>query len=71
MSTTKMPLAWHERGLANMQASLLRHHDDLVRLQTRCALLKEQIDLYKKQIDTAKAEGRDGFDPDKYLISRK
>lgn len=66
-----MPINWHERSFSCMQLSLGNYTEQLARMQERCDALKKQLEFYQKQIDSAKAAGKDGFDPDRYLIPKE
>ena len=68
--TNKMPIDWHLRCLTNMKASHARLNEDLIRMQTRHQSDKERIEWYEKQIDKAKEQGKDGFDADKFMVSK-
>ena len=53
-----------------MKASHARLNEDLIRMQTRHQSDKERIEWYEKQIDKAKEQGKDGFDADKFMVSK-
>ena len=66
----KRPIEWHEEGLKNMKRSL---QDEKARLDRMIAYFKKSernIFILEKQIERAKIEGKDRFDPDRYLWNR-
>ena len=67
----KRPLSWHIECYTNNVIAVrnrqLRIESDLARL----AADQTCVEAYKHQIETAIAEGKGGFDRDKYLLNRK
>jgi hypothetical protein len=67
----KMPLDWHKKNLKNQKDSLEREEE---RLRSHITYVERQrLDylIYKAKVDRAIAEGRDGFDSDKFNVERK
>jgi hypothetical protein len=64
---SKMPIDWHLKSLANQKITHAELSKQLVRLQERHAASENAINFYEKQIETAKEQGRDGFDPERFL----
>jgi len=67
----KMPIKWHEECLANMA----RHADDrerrLAEEAARVEKLRKAFEFCKLQLETAKKAGKDGYDGERYLVSKK
>jgi len=66
----KKPIHWHRECLNNQKAylnELKRKADQAQRNYEHC--LKASM-FYEEQIETAEKEGKDGFDPEKYLKTR-
>ena len=66
----KMPMSWHKERLANIGLSM--EHVLLQVQQLQCTLerLADEHAVYRAQIKRAEAEGRDGFDCDKFAVKR-
>lgn len=67
----KRPIAWHKASLENMTLFSIRLERELKAIQEHYDRLVADIRFLMEQVYTAEAEGRDGFDADKYLRSRK
>ena len=67
----KMPLAWHRECLKNMRASLeaIKAREQYERNQRE--RLEADIEWLDRQIRTAVAEKRDGFDRDRFLKRKR
>ena len=67
----KQPLKFHEEMVSRITAyheSLVRQRDELTSQINNVATA---VDVRKRQIAAAKAEGRTEFDEEKYLVKRK
>ena len=71
----KRLIAWHRENLANMGRTLSglieERNDRVSSLNHRIDDLTRDYNKLKNQILVATAERRDGFDRDKFLVSRK
>ncbi len=63
----KCAISWHEECLKNEKSSLQDLLKEKKRMDERILRLSQQIAFYQVQIDTAKENGKDGFDQEKYL----
>lgn len=64
-------IAWHERNLNNVILTCekqLKEINDLNKKLDKSLIGARRLEL---QIETAKKEGKDKFDADKYLVNRK
>jgi hypothetical protein len=66
----KSSIAWHTDGLRNRQAHLEREEAALERQTRDVERCRGEVAFYRAQIELAKKEGKDGFDPEKYAIKR-
>jgi len=66
----KKPLHWHKQCLKNQKAYLNELKRDLDKVQKNYENCLNSTLFYIKQVETAEKEGKDGFDPDKYLKPR-
>jgi hypothetical protein len=62
----KMAMAWHEGCLRNLKLSVDGYQKRAAQAQADFERLAVQYSAYEKQIELAKAQGRDGFDPDRF-----
>ena len=69
--TMKMPIAWHEECLKNMEISLGYKKKLLAQEQNDIERMEKRIMFRKAQIEEAKRKNKDGFDEDKFLKVRK
>ena len=67
----KMPIAWHKERLANLGLSMEQILRQVQQLQCRLERLAHEHAVYREQIKRAEAEGRDGFDRDKFGVKRE
>lgn len=67
----KQKIEWHEACLAGMQSEIEGEAKKCKTLILSIEKLKVEIDMLKKQIDRAKAEGRLEFDSIKFGVRRK
>jgi hypothetical protein len=67
----KESIEWHERGLKNREASLVREREKLKAMTQDIERREQSAAFLRLQIETAKAEGKKAFDRDKYLVKRK
>lgn len=67
----KMTIAWHQKCMENVRASLARDAENIARMQVAYALGKKRADFYDQQILTATDQGKDGFDAGKFMCSKK
>lgn len=66
----KRPIKWHEDCLENLKSSFERARLVEQRAAEQVDKLAKDCSLLSLQITTAKAEGKTGFDREKYLINR-
>jgi len=62
----KFPIAWHEECLRNQLASLQRERESVERAVAALDRHAQDVEHYARQIDTAKAMKKDGFDREKF-----
>ena len=67
---SKMSLEWHRTCLVNMEVNLQAETESLEFRKLRVQMLKDSIELYRKQIALAEARGKDSFDRDRLGIKR-
>jgi predicted nucleic acid-binding Zn-ribbon protein len=67
---SKMSLAWHQECLKNCRASLVRKNAELARVREEVRRMEEDVDFLQHQIDQAVAQGKDGFDEDRFCVKR-
>lgn len=66
----KQSIKWHVECYLNHSASIAR---DEAQLRERLATIekeREELAFYNKQIESARNEGRDGFDRYRYMIKK-
>jgi hypothetical protein len=69
---SSMPISWHEQTLKNVESYVDREKKNFERAKDNYDRALEQLNFYRFQIESAKKEGKDSFDGDKYKIdSRK
>ena len=66
----KMPVSWHKERLANMGRSMEFYLLQIQQLQYTLERLADEHAVLREQIKRAEAEGRDGFDRDKFGVKR-
>ena len=66
MNTNKKPIAWHEECLRNQRLYAEECRKEAVRAADKQDEAEIACEVYEKQIAKAKAEGRDGFDREKF-----
>jgi hypothetical protein len=66
----KEPIAWHKECLANSERWLVEKWCEIQRLQEALERAREKQTFYRAQIERAEAEGRDGFDREKFGVKR-
>ena len=66
----KMPVSWHKERLANMGLSMEYILRQVEQLQCTLQRAAEEYAVLREQIKRAEAEGRDGFDQEKFNIKR-
>jgi uncharacterized protein YdcH (DUF465 family) len=66
----KMPVSWHKERLANMGISMEHTLRQVEQLQCTLQRLADEHAVLREQIERAEAEGRDGFDQEKFGIKR-
>ena len=66
----KMPVSWHKERLANLGISMEHILRQVEQLQCTLQRLAEEHAAYREQIKRAEAEGRDGFDQEKFGVKR-
>ena len=67
----KQTIAWHKSCLANMRQHLKRETEELVARAASVNRHRQNTHFLFLQIERAEAEGRDGFDGDKFMVQRK
>ena len=65
-----MPIDWHLKSLANRKITHEELSRQLVKLQERHLASEREINFYERQIESAKEQGKDGFDPEKFMVSK-
>jgi phage shock protein A len=68
---TVQTIAWHEQCLQNSRSHYEAMEREAAKLQEKIRRMAEDIEFRQKQIDAAKAQGREGFDPDKFMRGKK
>lgn len=63
----KYSIEWHEKNLANMFNSLHREEETLKRQEECVERLRTYCSELKTQIEQAKRQGKDSFDPERFL----
>ena len=66
----KMPVSWHRECLANSESWLVQIGREIQTLQKALEKAREEQAIYRAQIKRAEAEGRDGFDREKFDVKR-
>jgi hypothetical protein len=66
----KMPVSWHKEVLANSESWSAETERRIQSLQAELQKAREKQAFYRAQIERAEAEGRDGFDEEKFGIRR-
>ena len=66
----KMPIAWHKENLANMGRSMEFYLLQIQQLQRTLERLADEHAVLREQIKRAEAEGRGGFDREKFGVKR-
>jgi hypothetical protein len=67
----KFSILWHINSLNNWIASYEIDQATISRMLIESASNKQAIDFYKKQIEEAQRQGKDGFDSEKFLTKKK
>lgn len=60
------PLFWHKECLSNWERSIEEKQRSIDQEIALLELSRKELKLYRKQIDRAEIEGREGFDREKY-----
>lgn len=63
----KMPLAWHKKNLAAVQAYHAREKQKLEDMQKQVDRILNDMVFLSAQCRAAEEAGKDGFDAEKYL----
>ena len=66
----KRSIKWHEGCLENMKASEERLIEVWQRAGAAAHKARREIELRELQINEAKAQGKDGFDSERFLIKK-
>lgn len=69
--TSVMSVQWHEESLVNAKGSLERLRAERASLGRQVYILTRSIQYARAQIERAKAEGKEAYDPDRYLPHNK
>jgi len=64
------PIACHKKNLANLGRSMEQILLQVQQLQCTLERLADEHAVYREQIKRAEAEGRDGFDREKFGVRR-
>lgn len=67
----KKPIAWHKECLKNRWESIERMRDEWYQMMKRLEDYERWARFLSQQIEAAEKAGRDGFDADKFMHSRK
>ncbi len=67
----KYPIKWHEQCLFNSANNLAVEKQRLQEQIDRVDAWYQRNEFYARQINEAKARGKDGFDADKFLKSKQ
>lgn len=67
----RMPILWHEQCYLNARSSLDYELEVLRRQQAKVDDMAKRVEFKRRQLVTAKAEGRDTYDNEQFLIRRK
>ena len=67
----KQTIAWHKSCLANMRRHLERETEELEQRAASVERHRKNTHFLFLQIERAEAEGRDGFDGDKFMVKRE
>ncbi len=67
----KFSIAWHEDCLKYSRLTIAEKVARFERLRIEIACDQAREDFYASQIETAKAKGFDGFDPDRFMKSKR
>lgn len=66
----KMTIAWHEECLHNRFQTCHRLENEAARAKALADKCRAECEFYVKQISRAKAEGKDGFDRERFMKPR-
>jgi hypothetical protein len=66
----KHDISWHQNCYNNWKILSDKEDADLVLKRKRWSKNKDELDFYKKQIETAKLKRKDSFDVEKFLIKK-
>ena len=69
--TTKNTIDWHKKCYLNNKYHIDKKISLLISLEKEIKRDKKNLVFYKKQIETAEIEKRDGFDSERFLLKRK
>lgn len=67
----KKPIAWHEECLKNWLESIERKRGEIERMQYGLEDSERGAKYLALQISSAKRIGKDGFDSERFMVSRK
>jgi len=68
---SKEPICWHEECLRNLRGFVERKREEVKRAEAELERLETQLSQYEYQIETAKREGKDSFDKERFAIRRR
>jgi hypothetical protein len=66
----KRPISWHEECLINRRKAYERKMLDLINMQKSVGRDQIELAILIHQIEQAKKKKKDGFDSEKFLVSR-
>lgn len=66
----KMPIEWHESGLANARIHVHEAEQSLVRAQRTLERQKDRLAFFESQLGEAKRRRLDGYDSEKFMVKK-
>lgn len=66
----KMSIKWHEDCLVNQKNYVKGLQEEMERAIAKYESALKNLNFYEYQIKTAKEQGRDGFDDEKFLKNK-
>ena len=67
----KQPIKWHEGMLEHRKKFIEHERQNLERQRLVFERREREVAFYDLQVKTAKANNKDGFDEDKFLVKKK
>ena len=69
-NSNKMPVSWHKENVKNSAAYAATLEKEAHALLVKAGMIRDKNVLRQAQIDRAEAEGRDGYDADRFNVSK-